>query len=115
MKYKCYDTCSLLEQAGHLFDSDEFTLVISSITLEELENIKPSGNIDPDVKYAARKVLTDMDEHYGAFEIVLYNDSYGDMMMRDGISLSNDAKIIACARHFAAKHPHVEVIFVTND
>ena len=115
MKYKCYDTCSLLEQAGHLFDSDEFTLVISSITLEELESIKTSGNKDPDVKYAARKVLTDMDEHYGAFEIVLYNDSYGDMMMRDGISLSNDAKIIACARHFAAKHPQDEVIFVTND
>lgn len=115
MKYKCYDTCSLLEQAGHLFDSDEFTLVISSITLEELENIKTSSNKDPDVKYAARKVLTDMDEHYGAFEIVLYNDSYGDMMMRDGISLSNDAKIIACARHFAAKHPQDEVIFVTND
>ena len=115
MKYKCYDTCSLLEQAGHLFDSDEFTLVISSITLEELENIKTSGNKDPDVKYAARKVLTDMDEHYGAFEIVLYNDSYGDMMMRDGISLSNDAKIISCARHFAAKHPQDEVIFVTND
>ena len=115
MKYKCYDTCSLLEQAGHLFDSDEFTLVISSITLEELENIKTSGNKDPDVKYAARKVLTDMDEHYGTFEIVLYNDSFGDMMMRDGISLSNDAKIIACARHFAAKHPQDEVIFVTND
>ena len=115
MKYKCYDTCSLLEQAGHLFDSDKFTLVISSITLEELENIKTSGNKDPDVKYAARKVLTDMDEHYGAFEIVLYNDSFGDMMMRDGISLSNDAKIIACARHFAAKHPQDEVIFVTND
>lgn len=115
MKYKCYDTCSLLEQAGHLFDSDEFILVISSITLEELEGIKTSGNKDPDVKYAARKVLTDMDEHYGAFEIVLYNDSYGDMMMRDGISLSNDAKIIACARHFAAKHPQDEVIFVTND
>ena len=115
MKYKCYDTCSLLEQAGHLFDSDEFTLVISSITLEELENIKTSGNKDPDVKYAARKVLTDMDEHYGAFEIVLYHDSFGDMMMRDGISLSNDAKIIACARHFAAKHPQDEVIFVTND
>lgn len=115
MKYKCYDTCSLLEQAGHLFNSDEFTLVISSITLEELENIKTSGNKDPDVKYAARKVLIDMDEHYGAFEIVLYNDSFGDMMMRDGISLSNDAKIIACARHFAAKHPQDEVIFVTND
>ena len=40
MKFKCYDTCSLLEQAGHLFETDEYSLVITSITLEELENIK---------------------------------------------------------------------------
>jgi predicted ribonuclease YlaK len=36
-------------------------------------------------------------------------------MLKDGISLSNDAKIISCARHFAATHPEDEVIFVTND
>ena len=42
MKFKCYDTCSLLEQAGHLFETDEYSLVITSITLEELENIKTS-------------------------------------------------------------------------
>ena len=39
MMYKFYDTCSLLEQAGHLFDTDDYTLVISSITFEELEEI----------------------------------------------------------------------------
>ena len=44
MKYKCYDTCSLLEQAGHLFNTDDYTLVISSIIFEELESIKTSGN-----------------------------------------------------------------------
>ena len=115
MKFKCYDTCSLLEQAGHLFETDEYSLVIASITLEELENIKTSGNKDADIKFAARKVLTDLDEHYGSFEIVLYNDLYGEKMLKDGISLTNDAKIIACARHFAATHPEDEVIFVTND
>ena len=104
MTYKCYDTCSLLEQAGHLFDSDEYTLLITSITLEELENIKTSGNKDADVKGAARHVLQDLDKHYGAFEIILYNELYGDKMLKDGISLTNDAKIIACARHFAAAH-----------
>ena len=115
MMYKFYDTCSLLEQAGHLFDLPDYTLVISSITLEELENIKTSGNKDADVKHAARKVLHDLDEHYGAFEIILYNELYGDKMMKDGISLTNDAKIIACARHFAATHPEDTVIFVSND
>lgn len=115
MKFKCYDTCSLLEQAGHLFTSDEYALVITSITLEELEHIKTASNKDADVKFAARKVLFDLDEHYGSFEIVLYNDLYGEKMLKDGISLTNDAKIIACARHFAATHPEDEVIFVTND
>ena len=115
MMYKFYDTCSLLEQAGHLFDSPDYTLVISSITLEELEGIKTSGNKDADVKHAARKVLHDLDEHYGAFEIILYNELYGDKMMKDGISLTNDAKIIACARHFAATHPEDTVVFVSND
>ena len=115
MKYKCYDTCSLLMQAGNLFTSDDYTLVISSIVLEELENIKTSGNKDADVKHAARKVLQDFDEHYGAFEIILYNDLYGEKMLKDGISLTNDAKIIACARHFAVTHPEDEVVFVSND
>lgn len=115
MKFKCYDTCSLLEQAGHLFDDENYKLVITSITLEELEHIKTASNKDADVKFAARKVLNDLDEHYGSFEIVLYNDLYGEKMVKDGLSLTNDSKIIACARHFAATHPEDEVIFVTND
>lgn len=61
MKYKCYDTCSLLEQAGHLFQTEEYELIITSITLEELENIKTNSHKDPDVKLAARKVLNDLD------------------------------------------------------
>ena len=82
MKFKCYDTCSLLEQAGHLFETDEYSLVITSITLEELENIKTSGNKDADVKFAARKVLTDLDKHYGSFEIILYNELYGEKCLK---------------------------------
>ena len=115
MKYKCYDTCSLLAQAEDLFTSDDYTLIITSITFEELEHIKTASNKDADVKHAARKVLQDLDEHYGAFEIILYNDLYGEKMLKDGISLTNDAKIIACARHFAATHPDDEIIFVSND
>ena len=115
MKYKCYDTCSLLEQAGHLFQTEEYELIITSITLEELENIKTNSHKDPDVKLAARKVLNDLDQHYGTFEIIIYNDLYGEKMLKDGFSLTNDTKIISCARHFAATHPEDEIIFVTND
>lgn len=85
-------------------------MVISSVSLEELESIKTSARKDVDVKYAARKVLRDLEEHYGAFEIVLYDDAYADAN-----NVNNDTKIIATARHFAAKHPEDEVIFVSND
>ena len=73
---KFYDTSSLLLKADTLFEDNEY-FAISSITLEELEYIKTSANKDADVKHAARKVLQDFDEHYGAFEIILYNDLYG--------------------------------------
>lgn len=36
-------------------------------------------------------------------------------MLKDNISLTNDAKIIACARYFASTHPEDEIIFVSND
>lgn len=85
-------------------------MVISSVSLEELENIKTSARKDVDVKYAARKVLRDLEEHYGAFEIVLYDDAYVDAN-----DVNNDAKIISTARRFAAEHPEDEVIFVSND
>ena len=115
MKYKCYDTCSHLEHAGHLFDNDDYKLVITSISFEELEHIKNAFNKDADVKIAARKVLQDLDAHYGSFEIILYNEAYGEKMLKDDISLTNDAKIISCARHFASIHPEDEIIFVSND
>ena len=109
MMYKFYDTCSLLLKANHLWDED-CTLVISSITLEELEHIKTSANKDPDVKFAARKVVHELDQHYGDYEIVIQSSDFALS------SLSNeDGKIIACADWFARNHQDDEVIFITND
>lgn len=50
-----YDTCSLLIK-GKDIKKDEHIL-ISSITIDELENIKTSANKDADVKYTARQLL----------------------------------------------------------
>jgi hypothetical protein len=66
MKYKFYDTCSLLLKVHRLWEDDS-TIVISSITLEELENIKTSIHKDPDVKLAAQKVIQELDKHYGEY------------------------------------------------
>jgi predicted ribonuclease YlaK len=115
MKFKFYDTCSLIQEAGHLFKSDDYTLVISSIVFEELEKIKTS-NRDADVKFAARRVMQDLDEHYGDYKIVLYNDTMGTVMEDKGFTLTNDAKIIACALDFATGlSDNDKLIFVSND
>ena len=77
MKFKCYDTCSLLEQAGYLFSSnDESTLVITSITFDELEHIKTAYNKDANVKNSARRILRDLDEYYGEL-ITFFSGYYG--------------------------------------
>ena len=77
MKYKFYDTCSLLMKANHLWDDDS-TMVISSITLEELEHIKTSANKDPDVKFAARKVVHELAEHYNSYEVMIWSNGLMD-------------------------------------
>ena len=115
MKFKFYDTCSLLEQAGNLFSSDDFILVISSITLKELEHIKSSHNKDADIKFAARKVLADLEAHYGQFKIVMFDEKYVNPLLSGGLPYSEDLKIIACAVAFANEHMDDEIIFVTND
>lgn len=59
---KFYDTSSLLLNLDNLFE-DEAQIYISSITLEELEHIKTSANKDPDIKFAARKLIYELDCH----------------------------------------------------
>ena len=114
MKYKFYDTCSLILKANHLWDEDA-TIVISTITLEELEHIKTAANKDPDVKFAARKVVHELDEHYGDYEVVIWNHALLEMMNEHHLPLTEDSKIITCARWFQEQHPEDEISFVTND
>ena len=109
---KFYDTCSLLKIGDALFNDDAEKFAISSITLEELENIKTSSNKDPDVKYSARKLVHLLDEHYGEFDLHLYTKSDGEIILEKELELNNDAKILASALTYNKTQ---EVIFVTND
>ena len=72
---KFYDTSSLLLKAGTLFDENEEKFAISSITLKELEEIKTSFNKDANIKYAARRLLHDLDEHEKDYEVVVFQES----------------------------------------
>ena len=112
MNIKFYDTSSLLLKADSIFDSEE-SFLISSITLHELEYIKNASNKDPDVKYAARHLLNELDTHSNNYGVVVYKEEFNKYIKR--FELNNDLKILACACDYSKNHPVDEVIFVTND
>ena len=56
MKNNFYDTSSLLLASEDIFNSED-RVIISSITLKELERIKTAANKDSEIKYAARRLL----------------------------------------------------------
>ena len=106
---KFYDTCSLLKKVDNLFDEEEFA--ISSITLNELEGIKTSATKDPDVKFAARKILHLLDENPEKYQVVLYYTYMIDSF--PNFDVTNDLKILATAIDFTKIDENL--IFVTND
>jgi predicted ribonuclease YlaK len=91
-----YDTSSLLKVVDSLFETDEL-IGISSITLEELENIKTSAHKDADIKYAARKLLHVLDENIGKYETIIYKEKFIKPIEKQGIAINNDMKILSCA------------------
>lgn len=111
MKIKFYDTSSLLKQVDALFDNEDL-IAISSITLEELENIKTSANKDADIKYSARKLLHILDESVDKYQVIIFKDKYLKPIVKAGISINNDMKILSCAIELSKNN---EVEFVTND
>lgn len=115
MTYKFFDTSSLLLVGKNLF-SDEYKTVVSSISIQELENIKTSANKDGDIKFAAREVLRQLDKHAGEYDLVIYNDYMLDpILAKYDCNINNDIKILACAFDYDYyQHPD-ETIFVTND
>lgn len=109
--FKFYDTCSLLLKAEYLRPDEDYSkMIISSITLEELEHIKTAQNKDADIKYAARKILHELDRHIGEYEIVSYNPEWNKNEI-----INNDMKIIQCAAHWWSEHLKTPYQFVTND
>ena len=113
--FKFYDTCSLLIKADSLFKDEQDTIVISSISLEELENIKTSGSKDEDTKMRARHLLRVLDENPDKYEIWIFKEPMLKPIEEKGFSISNDMRILATAIDYDnTRHPD-ETIFVTND
>lgn len=107
MKY-FYDTCALLELQKEAFKEPFF---ISSITLNEIENIKTSMNKDFDIKYKARKLIHLLDENQDKYQVILFNPSFLDSIVE--VEVNNDAKIIATVLYLLSEKQ--DVVFYTMD
>jgi predicted ribonuclease YlaK len=108
---KFYDTSSLLLKATSLHEEP---FVISSITLQELENIKSSGRKDLETKHNARLVLNYLDNHNN-YTIHIFTNSMLQPIEEMDLEISNDMKILASAIDYDKFVQPDETIFVSND
>ena len=71
---KFYDTCSVMEDNSDLSD-----VVISSITIQELENIKTSSNKSDDIRAKARKAVNQIRKFN--IKTIIYNPEWDKEIM----------------------------------
>lgn len=102
-----FDTNILLKHLDKVKQLNKF--YISSVTLEELEDIKSSGRKTEDVRYAARRAVRFLNENDNKFECVIYG-----VDIPEEENVNNDDKIIMCCC-YVRTHESEPVTFVTDD
>lgn len=112
-KRKFYDTNAILDLQDKMFEDD---FCISSVSLQEMENIKTSGRKDEETKYKARKALHLLDENKDKYEVVIYTTAMENYISEKQLEITPDSKIIAsCAFSRGLLPQDTEFVFVTND
>ena len=113
MKHKFYDTSSLLLIAEELFTNPEEKIHISSITLNELENIKTSQNKDFEIKYKASQLVKILDKYEDNYICHVFTNDMLTPITERRLTVTDDTRILATA--LTAKKDNNDLIFVTND
>ena len=112
-KKKFYDTNAILDLQDKMFEN---AFCISSISLQEMENIKTSGRKDEETKYKARKALHLLDENKDKYEVVIYTTAMENYIVEKQLEITPDTKIIAsCAFSRGLLPQDTDFVFVTND
>lgn len=112
-KKKFYDTNAILDLQDKIFEDNFY---ISSISLQEMENIKTSGRKDDATKYKARKALHLLDENSDKYEVVVYTTAIENYIVDKNIEITPDTKIIACCAFSRGLLPNgKDFVFITND
>lgn len=91
-----YDTNIFLHDLKYIEENGFFLL--SSVTLQELENIKTSGRKDEQVRYEARKASRFLLENEDNYEVIVVNKKHHDYLKELGLDEDNDNLIMACAK-----------------
>ena len=107
---KFYDTNALIKLLDDVLAEN---FAISSITLEELEDIKTNKNKTEELRFKARKAVHILDENRDKYKVVIYDGGHEDIINRYGIEKNNDNKICACAKDLS--YDIDNLIFVTDD
>lgn len=107
---KLYDTCTLLKAYNKIKEP----FLVSSITLEELENIKSSAHKDDKIKYNARQVIRYLEENPLMYEVIIYTTRHETIVNSLFLPLTNDNKILSCCSEWIRKTKE-DIIFVTSD
>ena len=110
-----YDTCALIADVDRLIECKErgFDVIISTITLQELENLKRKEK-DLSTLQQIRKTIRALDKKLFEYEVWIFK--YYPMvnpLTDKGLEITNDTCILACAIDCDNKYPD-EVKFVTN-
>lgn len=113
---KFYDTCSLILDIDNLIEKEQdFDLIISDLTLFELEKLK---NTEKDLSKLQniRKVIRALDQHAFPYEIYFYRQSFKNAdIARACLDYCYDMKILECYLHYENNVAPDNTIFVTND
>jgi predicted nucleic acid-binding protein len=107
-----YDTSALLALGEQM---PEEKIMISSITLNELERIKVSSTKDSDTKYLARQILKWLRENIELYDLIIHTENMENTIREKFLTITDDTRILSdaiYANNFI--HPD-KVIFVTND
>lgn len=111
MGYKLFfDTNALLNLGQNAFKEH---FVISQKTLEEIENIKSSGNKDGEIKYKARNISRLLNEHEDDYTVIPINkEKINGILDKFSLHETPDNIIISCAYLYNNDNP---VIMCTDD
>lgn len=99
---KFYDTCALLRLQDKVFEEP---FAISSVTIQELDDIKESEKKDDRLRYRAVTIGRWLATNIEQYQLIVYTKD----MMPDAIKETPDNQILACAKHLG------DVEFITDD